>query len=276
MVDPPSSSFTTAPVFSPDFGGWDPSVPLNFFGDLSSDGINMSAHQQQISTLTSSGTDSTDGIDQLPAPPSPTNTRINTCQCLPSTLLILEEFTVASIRSSLKTVALDLHLNKRAINMCWNHMACYACSSNSSLMNLLITLCQKVAVSYESLIRTLEIQFNKLHPPGGPAPVPMVERDIWFGSDEGGLKKAMVPGGAKIVLNEYEVDIEEEPCVFGGAATMQLKKFRTFLIKFKELMRERVWIEHAVAVDMVEEQVKAVLWTCGRCSREEDDLVVYS
>jgi hypothetical protein len=66
------------------------------------------------------------------------------------------------------------------------------------------------------------------------------------------------------LLREYEVEVEEEPCVFGGLVQTQIKKMVSFLAILKVMPREHAWHSHIALLDIVGNDVKELVRMC-RC-----------
>ena len=68
----------------------------------------------------------------------------------------------------------------------------------------------------------------------------------------------------EVEMREYQVDVEEEPCVFGGVVQMQIKKMITFLGMLKGTLIANGWSSHAPTLDLVESDLKELVRLC-RC-----------
>jgi hypothetical protein len=96
-------------------------------------------------------------------------------------------------------------------------------------------------------------QFNRIYSPAegrASTPIPSVE------SAMAAAQKL------EVSMKEYEVDLEEEPCVFGGVVQLQLKKIGVFLSFLREVLRASNWSSHIAMLDMVCDQVKELLRKC--------------
>jgi hypothetical protein len=68
-------------------------------------------------------------------------------------------------------------------------------------------------------------------------------------------------------LREYDVEVEEEPCVFGGVIQMQLKKVIAFLAILKAVLGAFNWSSHLAMVQIVRDQAHELLRRCStRCA----------
>ena len=54
----------------------------------------------------------------------------------------------------------------------------------------------------------------------------------------------------------YDLDMDEEPCVFGALALIQLRRLSLLLKRVKGVARTWKWESHVAIVDGTEEQVK--------------------
>jgi hypothetical protein len=75
-----------------------------------------------------------------------------------------------------------------------------------------------------------------------------------------------------LLFKDYEVDVKEEPCVFGGLTSMQLKTLVLFLARLRELERSWSWSwgTHILMVDAVEKRVLALLRVTNTCGGRAD------
>jgi hypothetical protein len=129
------------------------------------------------------------------------------------------------------------------------------CSKKSEFLMLLIVLCQKIISSYQRTVTILTEQFNKLHRPNqdNVIQVPSMETVM-----------ATAREVDRSLVREYEVEVEEEPCVFGGLVQMQTKKMTSFLAMLKVVLREYAWSSHIAMLDVVGNDVNELVRMC-RC-----------
>lgn len=66
------------------------------------------------------------------------------------------------------------------------------------------------------------------------------------------------------LVREYEVEVEEEPCVSGGLVQMQTKKMTSFLAMLKVVLREYAWSSHIAMLDVVGNDLNELVRMC-RC-----------
>jgi hypothetical protein len=65
------------------------------------------------------------------------------------------------------------------------------------------------------------------------------------------------------VLHEYAIDVEEEPCVFGGVVTLQAKKMIALMRLLKEILLQCERSDHITLLDSVTVQVREQLRVCN-------------
>lgn len=120
---------------------------------------------------------------------------------------------------------------------------------------LLIVLCQKIVSSYQRTVTILTEQSNKLHCPNqdNVIQVPSMEATM-----------ATAREVDRSLVREYEVEVEEEPCAFGGLVQMQTTKMTSFLAMLKVMLREYAWGSHIAMLDVVGNDVKELVRMC-RC-----------
>jgi len=105
---------------------------------------------------------------------------------------------------------------------------------------LLIILCQKIVASYNSIVVILTKQFMRMHRPnqGNDIQIPNIENVM-----------ATAREVDHSLVRDYEVEVEEEPCVFGGLVQMQIKKMTMFLGSLKATMNDQGWRSHATMIE---------------------------
>lgn len=179
----------------------------------------------------------------------------SSCQCLTSALSLLETLAIQSAQPSAPTVARMLHFMKRALVQCDVLLDCQRCSSLSSFIILLVVFCEKMVTSYERVLVILTAQYRSRQ--GQPvevagASVATSERD-----EE-----------RRMAVKDYDVDMEEQPCVFGSLASMQMRKMKTFLARVKSVLRQWNCDSHVATVVSVEERLRQQLRLFDKDSNE--------
>ena len=181
----------------------------------------------------------------------PTSATQSPCQCLTSALSLLETLAIQSVQPSAPTVARILHFKKRALAQCDALLDCQRCSSLSSFIMLLVVFCEKMVTSYERVLVILTAQYKARQ--GGPSfAAAASERD-----EE-----------RRMAVKDYDVDMEEQPCVFGSLASMQMRKMRAFLARVKGLLRRWNCELHVATVVSVEERLRQQLRLFDKDSHE--------
>lgn len=146
------------------------------------------------------------------------------CQCITQTLSLLESVVHHDTLSTLSSVPIDLSLNKHALMRCKNLLDCSHCTSTSTFVTLLILLCQQIMTSYENIVVRLCEQFNKIHPDSqftargdsvDELHVRVQARIRERAGNEGGVMVNDLATEQRLLFKEYEMDVEEEPCVLG-------------------------------------------------------------
>lgn len=174
----------------------------------------------------------------------------SSCQCFTSAMSLLETLAIADVKPQLSIVAHLLHMKKRAVMQCNMLLDCPRCSSVSSFMVLLIVLCQKIIASYERVLVILTEQYNRIS-----------QRRRSNESDA--LTEISGEGGSdderQIMVKDYDLDPEEQPCVFGGLASLQLRRLVSFLARMRHVLKGWNWDPHIKMVDSVETRVRAQL-----------------
>ena len=174
------------------------------------------------------------------------------CQCLTSALSLLETLTIESARPSAPNVARILHFKKRALVQCNTLLDCERCSSVSSFIILLVVFCEKMITSYERILAVLMEQFKLRHGQELDAASTSPERD-----EE-----------RQMAVKDYDLDIEEQPCVFGGLASMQMRKLKIFLARVRAVLKQWNCDQHVMMVDSVEDRLQQQLLVFDKSSNE--------
>ena len=72
-------------------------------------------------------------------------------------------------------------------------------------------------------------------------------QQLEFGSSEGNDDL----GIHQMAVHGYDLDIEEEPCLFGALALMGIRKFRVILDHIREVTTTQSWDPHTAIVDEI-------------------------
>lgn len=179
---------------------------------------------------------------------------------------LLHNVVTGDTRSSLRTVPNDLQRNKRILNQCKLLLNCVACSHTATFITLAIVLCEKISLSYAHIINQLTVRYNQLHPES-PYSHETYDNTQMRNVDTTAVREQ--EAGQKMQIREYEVDVEEEPCIYGGLVAMQLRTVRIFLHRLRELSSSREWSAHVVMLEEIENSVAEQLRICGSCAKDD-------
>ncbi|KAG6988953.1 aristolochene synthase [Physcia stellaris] len=182
------------------------------------------------------------------------------CQCLTSALSLLETLAIEIARASGPTIARILHFKKRALAQCNMLLDCQRCSSVSSFLILLVVFCEKMVTSYELVLAILTKQYKSRQ---GREPVGTSTTRSHSGAFDAELEEER-----QMAVKDYDLDMEEQPCVFGNLASMQMRKMRTFLARVKAVLRQWKCDPHIATVDSVEERLRQQLRLFNKDSNE--------
>ena len=206
-------------------------------------------------------------VAQQPRPESATSgtsnltggpTTQSSCQCLTSALSLLETLTIQSAQPSARTVARILHFKKRALAQCDVLLDCQRCGSLSSFIMLLVVFCEKMVTSYERVLVILTAQYK--------ARQGQQSSDIAGGGFASAASER--DEERRMAVRDYDVDMEEQPCVFGSLASMQMRKMKTFLARVKTVLRQWNCELHVATVVSVEERLRQQLRLFDKDSNE--------
>ena len=138
------------------------------------------------------------------------------CSCVESALVALEALELEGHLINPTLLDQNLQLKKQTLLHCAEILSCKACNRSSSLILLIILLCQRIAGSYERPSHLLFGQFNKGKCPQelGLGPIPRTP-DRYGLCGSGHKDRALF-------LRDYETDPAEELCVYKGLSMLQL------------------------------------------------------
>ena len=179
----------------------------------------------------------------------------SSCQCLTSALSLLETLAVQSAQPSAPTVARMLHFMKRALAQCDVLLDCQRCSSLSSFIILLVVFCEKMVMSYERVLVILTAQYRS-------------RQEQSLIATGGAAASSARDDERRMAVKDYDVDMEEQPCVFGSLASMQMRKMKTFLARVKSVLKQWNYDDHVATVVSVEERLRQQLRLFDKDSNE--------
>ncbi|KAJ8096452.1 hypothetical protein POJ06DRAFT_48237 [Lipomyces tetrasporus] len=189
--------------------------------------------------------------------PSMESNPSTSCQCGASAISLLETVSIEYVEATLQSVPRVICRSKHALSQWRKLLSCNRCSNTSEFLMLLIIICEKVTSVYQRTIIILTEQFHKLYPPNRKDEVHMAGLDMATARD----------ADHSLNLREYDVEVEEEPCVFGGVIQMQLKKVIAFLAILKAVLGAFNWSSHLAMVQIVRDQAQELLRRCStRCA----------
>ncbi|RFU23933.1 hypothetical protein B7463_g12405, partial [Scytalidium lignicola] len=191
------------------------------------------------------------------------------CQCITSALTLIDAIAISDTRIGIQNVAYGLQLNKRALSLYARMLSCcYCCSSsvsNPPRVIHLILLCEKIMESYEHIIGILKKCFEKLITIGRERVV-MSELNAWNDGEWANQIPIHNQQDRSVQENslsaDYQIDMLEEPCVFGRVISTQLGSLRALVVQLKSVLRGKNLDTHVLIADAVDEKVKKLLWIC--------------
>lgn len=172
-------------------------------------------------------------------PSSPSNPLPQPCKCLSSILKLSECLEMASHRLSLATVDQLLGASKLGLAQLRRIIECDTCtsdlsssSSSSSVIMLTITICRSMVTAFERLFEMLTCQYEKLQRLGA-CEKSHSHRVRHLDPPSSDDREVPLLTMGITSLKHYEVDASEEPCVFSGLATMQLRALGALMAQLK-------------------------------------------
>lgn len=127
----------------------------------------------------------------------------------------------------------------------------------SDFLMLLIVLSQKISGSFDQIIVILTDQYNRV-----------VGLDQQWNHHEQVLERSMDVAQEidhneeMLTVRKYVVDLEEEPCVFGGVIILQLRKMIMLLESLRVMLREARKSSHITMLDSVIVKAREQLRLC--------------
>ncbi|PVH97983.1 hypothetical protein DM02DRAFT_616147 [Periconia macrospinosa] len=168
------------------------------------------------------------------------------CQCLTNVSCLLETLSIEAARLNTSRVGRLLHLEKRILSQCDMLLGCPSCSGLSHYISLLIILCQNMANSFGQMLALLTDQYLRLQAQRNSTNTPYSHNDI---------SNILEDKEQRIFVQDYDMDVEEEPCIFGALSLIQLKKLQILLGRIKHTARAWKWDSHIAVVESTEQQV---------------------
>ena len=179
------------------------------------------------------------------------------CSCVETTLAALEALELEAHLPNPDSIDQNLRLKKQTLVRCADVLNCEACNASSRFIVLVILLFQKVAGSYERLIRALSEQLTQDECSKG-----LRLRPVSMAQDHYGITRPDRKDRA-LFLREYETDAAEELCVYKGLITLQLSKWRILLNHVRKQCLDLDLNRHSAMVVAVDRRVEAQLQICS-------------
>ncbi|RDW84277.1 hypothetical protein BP6252_01867 [Coleophoma cylindrospora] len=177
------------------------------------------------------------------------------CSCLDIVLSLIEAITIEDDQASLANVPRSLRLYKSSLLQSKGLLECSSCTSKDRVLMLLVVLSRTLVTAYERVVVILTQQYERLHPNGGQSDHATIRHNI--------------QACHKLVVREYELEAEEEPCVFGGLVTLQLGTLTFFFARLKALLLAMGCEANVQVLQTVWSRAKAQLRYCtSRCAED--------
>lgn len=196
--------------------------------------------------------------------------------CLTAALIILEALSVQNLSITRQSLGHTLRLNKNALARCRRLTRCEICSATSSFVMLLIVLCQNMTSSYERIMVLLIQQYREIHSPHSTdeadssndtdtSMTPLESRVEANGPSARSLGNDLLESTAYMKIYGYEIDMEEQPAVFGAIARLQLQTLQKLLFQTRAQVDGRHWTSHVVLVDSAVNRINVLLDMYVKC-----------
>ena len=164
-------------------------------------------------------------------------------QCQTIALRLQESLCIVESQCSLRNMGYVLRTNKRILVQCSSLLNCTLCSTMSHFMMLLTTICQRITSCFERVLVILVQQYNYLQNRRARQPC--------FGSSEGDNDEE----SHQMTVHGYDLDIDEEPCLFGALALVGIHKLRIILGHIREITTAQRWDPHTTIIDRIANDV---------------------
>lgn len=104
-----------------------------------------------------------------------------------------------------------------------------------------------MASSFDQMLALLTDQYLRLQGQRNSSNTPYSNNDI---------SSILEDKEQRIFVQDYDMDVEEQPCVFGALSLLQLKKLQILLERIKHTARAWKWDSHIAVIESTEQQVK--------------------
>ncbi|KAL8829597.1 MAG: hypothetical protein Q9191_001924 [Dirinaria sp. TL-2023a] len=178
------------------------------------------------------------------------------CSCVESALAALKALELEGEPTKCDTIDQSLRLKKQTLVRCAEILSCETCNASSRYLVLLILLWQKVAGSYERLIRTLNDHFTK------DECLKVIGLSPYSITQAHDAVTGLGRKNGALFLREYETDAAEELCIYKGLIALQLSKWRMLLSHVKKQCSLLDLDRHSAMVLAVDRTVEAQLRIC--------------
>lgn len=154
---------------------------------------------------------------------------LSPCQCTHTALRVLETLQISNCKLAPSAFDRILCLKKQAIEKCTSITDCPNCLAVSPMVTLLIVICEKLVVSFESWS-------NRYNEKILARPQENADGDV-------GRERIQQIG--ILALGVYQVDVEEEKCsLLRALAMVQLRRLTHILSKLTNVARYQGWAGH--------------------------------
>lgn len=168
----------------------------------------------------------------FPSPPvtsPPTSTSSSSgCQCTQDAVRILEALQIDNNKLNPSTFDRILSMKKSTIDQCTSMMCCPICSTTSAFVMLLIVICEKLVISFETWSSRYKGKF------------PAMAQKI-HGVDETSNNDQP----SKVLFGAYEADKKSEQCsILRALAMCQLRRLTGLLSSLAKIAASKKWLAH--------------------------------
>lgn len=172
--------------------------------------------------------------------PSLTSSLPCTCQCTHDAVRILEVLQVTNNIINPTTGDRVLSLKKTAIDQCITMMNCPICSTTSAFVMLLIVICEKLVMSFESWSSNDKGKF-------------LLVQQKCREDDE----SSRTSQSSNMMLGAYEADLESEKySIFRALAMCQLRRLTGLLSSLMDISASKDWGTHLNLLNSFQSRVR--------------------
>ena len=184
----------------------------------------------------------------------PRSSPFPTCQCVQKAMVLHEEVETKRTEDSMTLTDYRLSFQKSILNQCNGILRCKECRSISAFAMLIITICERLVCSFQSISRSYLDRLRYQHEQQRQCSDLDLRKKI--SGDEEGLG-----GGSsqKVYIGGYCVESpQEQSFLVIRAIELQLRELHNLLITLKDVAVYHGWVKHISMLRAIDEQLQQI------------------